>query len=284
MMNFNIIGAGRLGKALALALVNSGQAKLKAVCNANFSKAKLAVERLGCGIAVPMLADLPAADLTFITAPDDKIHQLAKLLAEEKIIAPQSIVVHCSGVLSSTALNPLKVLGCQLVSVHPLRAFKLDNLDTAAFQGCDCVIEGEDEAQKVISSLFKQLGARLIPIKQEGKTVYHAAAVIASNYLVTLAGAAIDLLTEAGIDTNLAKEMTTNLMTSSLNNIKQAKNVAEALTGPLQRGDLHTLTKHLQALSQASIKDLYSSAALATLPLTTLSDELKMEVKSLLNN
>jgi predicted short-subunit dehydrogenase-like oxidoreductase (DUF2520 family) len=280
-LNFNIIGAGRLGKAIAQALIASGQAQLNAVCNASFSKAKLAVEQIGFGTAVHSIADLPAADLTFITTPDDLIPQLAMLLAKDKILAPQSIVAHCSGVLSTTALAPLKVLGCHLASVHPLRAFKAGNLDNSIFQGCDCVIEGDDEALNLISDLFRHLGARIIPIKQENKTVYHSAAVIASNYLVTLAATAIQLFNEAGIPASLAKQMTTNLMTSSLNNIENCEHPAAALTGPLQRGDINTITKHLDVLP-ASIKALYTSAALATLPLTTLSDEMKMRIKDLL--
>ncbi len=280
-LNFNIIGAGRLGKAIAKALIASGQAQLRAVCNSGFSTAQLAVKQISSGIAVSSLAALPAADITFITTPDDLIPQLAKQLTKDKILKPQSIVVHCSGVLSTTALAPLRELGCHLATIHPLRAFKAGSLDNSIFQGCDCVIEGDDEALSVISNLFRHLGARIIPIKQENKIIYHAAAVIASNYLVTLAATAMELFNEAGISAGLAKQMTTNLMGSSLNNIVNSEYPAAALTGPLQRGDTNTLSMHLDVLP-ASIKDLYRSAALATLPLTTLSDEMKMQIVDLL--
>ncbi|MBA2657292.1 MAG: DUF2520 domain-containing protein [Tatlockia sp.] len=285
-MKFNIIGAGRLGKVIGQALLHSKQGELLAVCNSHFSSAKLAVEQLGSGTAVANPVDLPSADITFITTPDDNIPEMAKRLAEEKILRPRSLVIHCSGVLSSEVLNPLKNIGCYIASLHPLRAFKkIDlHLNQSAFEDCDCVVEGEDEALATISPLFKKLGAKIIPIKAEGKTVYHTAAVIASNYLVTLAATAVELFTEAGIEPSLAKQMTTNLMTSSLNNIQQSAHVAEALTGPLQRADISTLNKHLQALAKPTTKALYVKAALATLPLTRLSEEHQEQIQALLED
>lgn len=282
-MNFNIIGAGRLGKSLALALNSSGQARLTAICNANFLNAELFVREVGTGLAVANLADLPSADLTFITTPDDLIPSLARQLAKQKNLKPQSIVVHCSGALSTTALEPLKADGYQLATIHPLRAFKKGAFDHSIFQDCDCVVEGDDKAVAVISTLFKKLGARIISINQENKIAYHAAAVLASNYLVTLAASAIQLFNKAGIPADLAKQITTNLMTSSLTNIKQSENAAAALTGPLQRGDLNTISKHLEVLP-TSLKRLYTSAGLATLPLTNLSSELKIQIEALMRN
>ncbi|MBA2710887.1 MAG: DUF2520 domain-containing protein [Tatlockia sp.] len=283
LIKFNVIGAGRLGTALALSLIKSGQGQLMAVCNANFNKAKLAVEKIGSGIAVSRISELPAADLTFITTPDDLITQVAKQLASEKILPPHSLVAHCSGVLSTNALSSLKKISCHLASIHPLKAFKSNNDDSFIFNQCDCVIEGDSEAVNIITVLFSDMGARVIPIKPEDKMIYHAAAVMSSNYLVTLAATAIQLFNQAGISKSLAKEITQNLMTSSLNNIKQSEIAADALTGPLQRGDLNTIKKHL-AILPASFRDLYSSAALATLPLTTLSDELKEEIKALMSS
>jgi len=231
---------------------------------------------------VPELNKLPFAELTFITTPDDKIAQIAQHLVQEKIIGPQTMVAHCSGALPSTILSPLQKLGCLIASFHPLKAFSTDKSDQSVFRGCDCVIEGDSKAVERISFLFSQLDARVIPINTENKTLYHAAAVMASNYLVTLAAAAIELFDKAGITEEVAKQIATNLMTSSLNNIQQAKNLADALTGPLQRGDLNTLKMHLEALPMGEIRALYCSAAAATLPLTNLSEEQKSRVRDLL--
>lgn len=283
-MDFNLIGAGRLGRVIAKALLDSGKAALGAVCNAHFHKAREAIRQLGSGVAVPHLLDLPPADLTFITTPDDQILQLAKQLAEQGILRPGSTVVHCSAVLSTTALAPLKAKGCHLASFHPLKAFAKGTRAKQVFQGCDCSIEGDEQAVQLVSALFNPLGVRMIRLEAAAKSTYHAAAVIAANYLVTLAATAIELFEEAGISADLAKQLTTQLMGSSLTNIQQTKRLSHALTGPLQRGDLNTVSQHLTALSKPSTKTLYRSAALATLPLTNLPDELKEQLQVLLQS
>lgn len=283
-MQFNIIGAGRLGKNLALALVNSRLAQLAAVCNSSLGSAEQAIQQIGSGFAVAHLTELPKVNLTFITTPDDLISSVALQLAQEKQIAVDSFVVHCSGVLNSTELTPLKTQGCHIASVHPLKAFRKENLDQNAFKHCDCVVEGDEPAVELLASLFKQLGATIIPIKANAKTIYHTAAVIASNYLVTLAATAAELLQDAGIEAKLAQQMIVNLMTSSLNNVQQASEVKNALTGPLARGDINTINRHLIALDSHPADELYRHAALATLPMTDLDIELKKALSALLQN
>lgn len=279
-MQFNVIGAGRLGKNLALALVNSGLAQLAAVCNTSLDSAEQAIQQIGSGFAVTSLAELPKVNLTFITTPDDLIFSIAQQLKEQ--VSSDSFIVHCSGVLSSAELMPLKTRGCHIASLHPLKAFSKGNLDQRAFMHCDCVIEGDELAVEFLSPLFTKLGARIIPIKADGKTIYHAAAVIASNYLVTLAATAADLLQEAGIEAKLAQQMIVNLMTSSLNNVQQASEIKNALTGPLARGDLNTINRHLKALKNCFANELYRHAALATLPITDLDAKLKSALAVLL--
>lgn len=279
-MQFNVIGAGRLGKNIALALTNSGLAQLAAVCNTTLDSAEQAIQQIGSGFAVTQLADLPKVNLTFITTPDDLIYSIAEQLREQ--VSTDSFIVHCSGVLSSAELMPLKTRGCHIASLHPLKAFSEGNLDQRAFMHCDCVIEGDELAVELLTPLFTTLGARIIPIKADGKAIYHAAAVIASNYLVTLAATAADLLQEAGIEAKPAQQMIVNLMTSSLNNVQQASEIKNALTGPLARGDFNTISRHLKALKNCFANELYRHAALATLPITDLDTKLKSALTVLL--
>ncbi|WP_019215637.1 Rossmann-like and DUF2520 domain-containing protein [Legionella tunisiensis] len=255
-------------------------AQLAAVCNTSFGSAEQAVQQIGSGFPVASLTELPKVNLTFITTPDDLIPSIALQLKEQ--VPVDCFVVHCSGVLSSAELMPLKTRGCHIASIHPLKAFSKANLDQHAFTHCDCVIEGDQLAVELLTSLFTKLGARIIPIKAGGKTIYHAAAVIASNYLVTLAATANDLLQEAGIEAKLAQQMIVNLMASSLNNVQQATAIKKALTGPLARGDLNTINRHLKALDNCFADELYRHAALATLPITDLDTELKSALTVLL--
>ncbi len=278
-MKFNIIGAGRLGKNLALSLMAHGDHQLVAVCNHGLNSAVQAVADLGSGLAVATLADLPAVAVTFMTTPDDCIANLAREWTN-----PSSIVVHCSGVLGSDVLAPLKHKGCLVASIHPLKAFRKDRVEQDAFQDCYCVVEGDDEAVQLLTALFSQMGALIIPISVVKKSTYHAAAVMASNYLVTLAACAVELLIEAGLPEPQAQDMTQRLMQSSLSNIQQTTHIAEALTGPLMRGDLDTINKHLNAIEAPDINALYRAAAFATLPLTHLDDRALCALRKRLND
>ena len=191
-VKFNIIGAGRLGKNIALSLITHGDNQLVAVCNHNLASAAKAVRALGAGTAVNRLTDLPEVDLTFITTPDDLIADMAALLP-----ASSGVVVHCSGVLGSDVLAPLKKNGCHVASLHPLKAFREHHLQPDAFQNCDCMVEGDEYAVELLTRLFSGMRAQVLPIMAAKKSTYHAAAVMASNYLVTLAGCAIKLLIDS---------------------------------------------------------------------------------------
>ncbi|WP_131781969.1 Rossmann-like and DUF2520 domain-containing protein [Legionella gresilensis] len=268
---FNLIGAGRLGKNLALSLISSGQISLGAILNKKFSNAEQTHSLVKQGKPVASIMDLPSADITFITTPDDDIAPIALELAQKKIILPGNIVAHCSGVLSSEVLKPLQDQGCYIASFHPLKAFRADLFDQNCFKDCDCAIEGDERAIAILSTLFKPLGANLVTIDASKKTLYHAAAVLAANHLVTLATQAIELFVEAGISEQEAKPVITRLMQTSLTNIQCAPSLTAALTGPLVRGDINTIAKHINAQENLSTLSLYKLLSLKALPLTNLS-------------
>ena len=167
---------------------------------------------------------------------------------------------HCSGVLSSKILEPLKELGCYTASFHPLKAFKAGYLDAAAFNAVECVIEGDEIACAWLSQSFKALGANIITINPEAKSAYHAAACMASNYLITLALCSEDLFLKSGINPDQARLIIGKLMQGNLNNLIESQLIAQSLTGPLERGDIDTLALHLSAIDNPSIKKLYKAA------------------------
>ena len=281
-MIFNIIGAGRLGKHLARALTSNGQASPGGFCNKHLERAKLAVEQIGGGIAVKHVKDLPAVELTFITTPDDSIAMVVADLQKTKLLSAGHIVVHCSGVLSSSVLTPLRAQGCHIASFHPLKAFREGPIVDNALRDCHCVLEGDREALAILTPIFKSMGAHLMTINPDKKASYHAAAVMSSNYLVTLAANAADLFLQAGMTAIQAKEISVHLMQGSLDNIRQAPDMAGALTGPLVRGDIATIRQHLKALNNPQTRALYEAAAIATLSLTRLDEKTANEIIQLL--
>ncbi|WP_133136340.1 Rossmann-like and DUF2520 domain-containing protein [Legionella rowbothamii] len=282
-MRCNIIGAGRLGKNLARALNSAQLISTLTVCNRSLESAKHACEHIGSGLAVSQVKQLPEADITWLCCNDDAIPQVVAELLQEANLKPGNFIVHSSGVLNSSLLAPLKHLGCSIASFHPLKAFKIGSIDAAAFHQVDCVLEGDTAVCNWLKKSFSQLGAYVSNLHPENKALYHAAACIASNYLVTLIAYSEELLLKAGLSLEQARRMLINLAQSNIHNIQQVTAINEALTGPLARGDINTINLHLEALKNPQLRQLYQAAGQATLALTTLPAEQKEQIGALLD-
>lgn len=281
-MNFNIIGAGRLGKNIALALSTAQIASLHSVYNLSLKSGKQSCLEIGSGTAVNTIDKLPATDIIWITCNDDSIRHIVKTLSKKSRIKPGNLIIHCSGVLNSTLLEPLKAQGCFIASFHPLKAFRAGYLNANSFKNVDCVLEGDEQACTWLNQSFSTLGANIITIKPEAKAIYHAAACMASNYLITLASCSEELLLKAGINQEQARPIICKLMQGNLNNLQETKLIAESLTGPLMRGDIETLSLHLKAIEHSVMKEFYKAAGLATLPLTQLTKDKQQTITELL--
>ena len=279
-MKINIIGAGRLGQHLAASLLELRRAQPLTIYSRSLNSALHAIKTLGAGHAVESVSALPCADITFITAPDDAIEGIVTQLTHNHCILPGQIIAHCSGVLAAEILAPLRERGGLVASLHPLRAFRAHHVHVNAFKDCDCVVEGDPDAVLTLTTLFTEMGAHVIPILASKKATYHAAAVMASNYMVTLASCAMALFHEAGLSEAQAQNITKDLMHSSLTHIRDATHIKHALTGPLARGDIQTVTLHLDAIQSESVNALYRTAGLATLPLTNMDEAIRTALKN----
>lgn len=279
----NIIGAGKLGKTLGRLLVQHDAATLVGICNKNIPSTREAIAFIGAGQCISDLAVLPAANITFITAPDDCITDLSIKLAQCDVIRPHSIVVHCSGVLTSDALSALKSKHALLASIHPMRSFSHPSLAIEQYSGTFCAMEGDTAALRLLEPLLQSIGSVTYTIKKEKKSLYHAAGVFASNYVVTLAHEATKCLLEAGIDQNHAKNILLSLMHNTLSNIKNASSLHHALTGPIQRGDIETIKTHLATFASEQQKQLYTTLGEATLDITSHNNTNIRLLKQVLN-
>lgn len=267
-MKINVIGAGRLGRSLAHACMTNRVASSLMVCNRTLYSTQQAIKAIGAGHAIETINHAPPADVWFITAPDDAIELIATHLAHSNSIQPGHIIAHCSGVLEAKILEPVRQQGALVASVHPLRAFNSNAIHKHAFQDCTCIMEGDPEALTRLMDLFAQIGARPLAMTELNKAAYHAAATMASNYTVTLANSATELFLNAGLSKQEARRMTLDLMNNSLDNLQNTTHFAEALTGPLVRGDINTINAHLNTIQSPAIHRLYRAAGLATLLLT----------------
>lgn len=283
-MKCNIIGAGRLGKNIALALSATQMISTFSVCNRSLESSRKACQDIGSGHAFKQIEMLPEADITWICSNDDAIAPIVEILLHQSALKPGDFIIHSSGVLNSEILAPLQAKGCLIASFHPLKAFKTNYLDSKAFQKVDCVMEGDAEVCAWLKHSFSNLGACITTIKPENKATYHAAACIAANYLITLAACSEELFLKAGLQPEQSRRMLLNLMQGNVTNLQHTENIAESLTGPLMRGDIKTLKLHLDAIENPEVRCLYKAGALASLSLTQFTTEQKKEISQVLES
>ncbi|KTD39101.1 hypothetical protein Lnau_0300 [Legionella nautarum] len=282
MLNINFIGCGNLGKTLGRIITQEQLGTVKGILTGSEETANASVKFIGAGKSYLKLSELPQANIYFITTRDDLIERTCKQLLIEAKIETGAIFIHCSGSLSSTALQYARDQGHFAMSVHPIKSFANPEISAKTFRGTYCGYEGDLEIFPVVKALFEGIGAHLFPIKKEQKTIYHAAGVIANNYLVTLHHIASECYHLAGLSEDLAYKITSMLMKDALQNLQNSSH-KKALTGPLQRGDIKIIEEHLSQLTtQSAIKEVYAILGEATLSLTEHKKEIKEVLAALL--
>ena len=274
----NIIGAGKLGKTIGHLLAKNKIVQIEAICNTTKASSLSAIEFIGKGVYCPTINALPAADLTFITTPDDLISSVCRALSTANSLKPESIVVHCSGALTSDELIAAKNKDCYVANVHPMCSFAKPELLIHEYNGTYCAIEGDEEGLRVVEWMFNKIGSITYKINKKQKVAYHMAGVFASNYLITLSKQALSCLKEAGMENEIAMRVITTLMQNTVTNLKKTLSPEQSLTGPIQRGDLTTIKSHLQSLAESEQRKLYSTLGKATIPLTALHENKKEEL------
>ena len=265
MENLVIVGTGRMGLALGAALkqmhaverlVFFGRA-MEPPPHPLFDGDNAAEYRIG-----PQ--PIPSGTTVLILAvPDAALAEVAYDLSRSGEGPPGCVVLHLAGALSTEALAPLHSVGYPVGSLHPLQAIadpwhSGDRLIGAAF-----AIAGEPAAVNAARRLVNELEGLALVIPPHARPVYHASAVIASNYLIALLAFAVRLMMETGVSESDAIEALIPLMKGTLDNLDHL-GVAHALTGPIARGDADTVRLHLTRLS-ASDRKLYCGLGLELL-------------------
>ncbi|HJV76421.1 MAG TPA: Rossmann-like and DUF2520 domain-containing protein [Noviherbaspirillum sp.] len=244
----NIIGCGNTGRVLGKLWAANGPFVIQHVLNRSVQSGEQAVAFMQAGKAVSSYSELRPADITMIATPDSQIAESCAALAQLGLLRAGSVVFHCSGALPSTELKDASGRGAAVASVHPIRSFAAPEQAVEAFAGTFCGIEGDQEAVSLLSSAFTAIGARLVPIDAAFKSVYHAAAVFASNYLVTLLDVAMQAYIKAGIPQEVALQMMEPLVRGTVDNVFRL-GPTDALTGPIARGDIGTAVKQYRAIN-----------------------------------
>lgn len=242
-----IIGAGRIGTAIAYLLQVKG-VKIIGVHNQHLNSAEKAIKKIGAGIPLTkkqLTVFAKEADLIIITTPDNQISKMAQYLA--KLNLKDSVCfMHMSGLLLSDVLKTdQKSSG--VVSFHPLQSVASFQAGIKLLPKAVFTIEGDKKGEKLSRKIVNLLGIKAIYIEKKYKPLYHAAAVMASNYLVTLIYSSYQLLEESKLNSTEIKTGIIELVKGTLNNIERL-GPEQALTGPIAREDSNTIKSHQKAL------------------------------------
>jgi predicted short-subunit dehydrogenase-like oxidoreductase (DUF2520 family) len=243
----NIVGGGNVGKTLGRLWTVTHGFQIQDVLGRSAESAQRATSFIGAGRAVHDIADLRRADIVMISTPDDQIVPCCAQLAAAGLLDSTSIVFHCSGALRSSALSAAVQLGAAVAGIHPVRSFAAPAQLVASFAGTCCGMEGDQRALDVLGPGFTAIGAQLVAIDPDFKMLYHAAAVFASNYLVTVLDAAVQAYGKAGIPDDLALKMMEPLVRNTIDNVFRI-GLEKALSGPIARGDMTTVFNQYKAV------------------------------------
>lgn len=271
--NIGFVGAGRLGTALALELAAKGYA-VAAVSSRSLGSVQRLAAQLGprtraCAFAQEV-AD--ACALVFITTPDDAIGAVAGQVRWRQ----GQQVAHCSGALSIDILAPVVKVGGEVASFHPLQSFASQRRDP--FAGITIGLEGKGRLLEQLKTIAADLGAHSIVVPSEEKAAYHAAAVFASNYVVTLTKTGTDILKGLNVAEADAEAALLGLLRGVVRNMEE-NGVQKALTGPITRGDVGTVRRHVATLAKSpALADAYRSLGRLTVPIAQANGGLSHKV------
>ena len=242
-----IVGAGAVGTALGLALHRAGWPVVAVASRDDARRERfrgLVPGARGFAEAAPLLDEV---ELIILAVPDDAIAGLAR---ELRMYGGQAMV-HTSGALGAEVLEPARAAGTQVGAFHPLVAFADTERAVEALHGATVAIEGDDELAALLAEMASAVGATAVRLAPGSKAAYHAAAMLAAGGLVALLDAVAELARGAGLDEPGALAIYGDLAEQTLGNAR-ALGVTRALTGPIVRGDVGTIRRHVEALGRVS--------------------------------
>jgi predicted short-subunit dehydrogenase-like oxidoreductase (DUF2520 family) len=241
-----ILGAGKVGCAVGGALRGAGL-PVVAVTTRSAQTAAQAAERTGAHAGTDNAAAAAGADIVLLTTNDDAIARVCSEVATAGAFRPGQLVVHMSGALPLSILEPAAGAGARIGCAHPLQSFATHGQAARDIPGSVFGVTSGPDAAVQLEAIVNALGGHSVTVPEDKKTLYHVAAVIASNYLVAVEDLAQQLLLEVGLDEPSAAVALQPLAAVTLGNVAEL-GTASALTGPIVRGDADTVRRHLDAL------------------------------------
>jgi predicted short-subunit dehydrogenase-like oxidoreductase (DUF2520 family) len=246
-----ILGVGKVGSALALELTDAGFKVKYLVGRDPAILNKLSKRIKGSKTSDALTSEiLQKSDIVLITSRDTQIKDAVVQIQAARTDIEGKMFIHTSGSVSSAALSALKRKKAHTGSFHPIQTFnKVSTKNNKLLSGIYFGIEGDEETKKFLKKAAKKLGSGVIEMKSARKPLYHLASVMASNFLVTNINMISDVLAKAGIKDVNTYGVYKGIISQTLKNIDKNGRV-DALTGPVDRNDLETISSHLEYLKK----------------------------------
>jgi predicted short-subunit dehydrogenase-like oxidoreductase (DUF2520 family) len=258
MTRVGVVGAGRVGAVLAAALRAAGHDVVAAAGESSASRDRAAAQLPG----VPMRKPTDVArccDLLLLTVPDDMLANVVASLVGAGAIRNGQQVVHTSGRHGLAVLAPAAAIGADVLAMHPAMTFTGTAVDLDRLAGCVFGVTASETSRTLAEQLVDDVGATLMWVPEDRRTLYHAGLAHGANHLVTLVAQAMDLLAASGADDPAA--VLRPLLGAALDNALAAGDAA--LTGPIVRGDVKTVAAHLAELRRTDPDTVASYVAMA---------------------
>lgn len=254
-MKIGIIGAGKVGTTLGAYLAKQ-QVAVAGYYSRTYESAVLAADFTKTKAYHDIAALVDASDTLFITTPDGEIANVWDCIAEYELA--DKIICHFSGSLSSLVFSGIETAGAKGCSIHPMFAFSDRFESYKQFHTACLTMEGQEYAVSQMKTLFETFGHKVLTVKAKDKLCYHAAAAFASNYMVGLFQTSINLLRKCGFSEEDSSSLLEPLVRNNVNAMLR-NGTKEALTGPVERGDIQTVEKHLEVLQGTNAEQVYRS-------------------------
>lgn len=243
-----LVGAGNLARTLVEVLPAAGY-KLDEIVTRNVSRPAISLSRrCGARHATLKTAQFPG-DVVWLAVSDSAIRTCAEQIAESAAWK-NKVVLHSSGALSSDELKSLRERGASVASAHPMMTFVAG--EAPRLEGLAWTVEGDRKAVLVARKIVRELGGAPFEIKKKDKSLYHAFGAFLSPLLVVHLSAAAEVARAAGIPRNKVAVFMTPIVRQTLENffthLAEKEGGAKAFSGPLARGDVGTIERHLKAL------------------------------------
>ncbi|TKA08284.1 Rossmann-like and DUF2520 domain-containing protein [Actinacidiphila oryziradicis] len=257
-LTVGVVGAGRVGPALAASLKLAGHRPVAASGVSDTSRRRAAALLPGVALVEPAEV-LARAELVLLTVPDDALPGLVEGLAATGAVRPGQLLVHTSGRYGTDVLDPGLRAGALPLALHPVMTFTGTSVDVQRLAGCSFGVTAPEPLRMAAEALVVEMGGEPEWIEESARPLYHAGLAIGANHLVTLVAQAMELLRAAGVAE--PGRMLGPLLGAALDNALRSGD--SALTGPVARGDAGTVAAHLEELRKYSPQAVASYLAMA---------------------